>query len=145
MVIGRRFRRAASCALLTLAVASAVHAQDRASVPISHAEDKSARTVHFVAAQVSNNALLLVVYGSDDRAKQLAMRVASAAISADYPMRGVIFGPKRDDAPSVLEFYADAQLTATYLNPSESNIDAALSEVRRGYVEIVLPRRKTGG
>lgn len=145
MVIGRRFRRVVSCALLSLAVAPVVQAQDRVHVPIRHAEQNSVRAVHFVAAQVSNDALLLVVYGSDDRAKQLAMRVASAAISADYPMRGVIFGPKRDDAPSVLEFYADAQLTATYFNPSESNIDAALSEVRRGYVEIVLPRRKTGG
>ncbi|MDE8653841.1 hypothetical protein [Novosphingobium album (ex Liu et al. 2023)] len=129
---------------LPLAVAAAAPvaiAQDRVSVPVSHAEQVSLRAVHFTAAQVSSDALVLVLYGADEGAKRLTMRVASAAISADYPMRGVIFGPKRNDAPSVLEFYADAQLIATYLNPSEKDLDAALAEVRRGYVDIVLPRQ----
>jgi hypothetical protein len=130
--------------LLGAAITPQIAAAQTTSVPIRHAENNSVRAVHFVAAQVSKDALVLVVFGDDTATKNLAMRAASAAIIAKYPLRGVILGPRRDDARSALEFYADAQLTATYINPAEKDIDAALRELKRGYAEIILPRRTAG-
>ncbi len=140
MVIGRRFRRAVSCALLALAVAPVAHAQDRVSVPIKHAEDISVRAIHFAAAQQSKDALVLVIYGTNESMKKTALAAAAQTRAAGYPVRGVIIGPERDDARFVVEFYADAQLASTFLNPTPGDTDTISSEVKRTYEMIVRPR-----
>ncbi|MCP1469486.1 hypothetical protein J3E64_001161 [Sphingobium sp. OAS761] len=109
-------------------------------VPIKHAETNSIRAVQFFASQKSAQGLMLAVYGASENAKNAALGAASELRAAGYPLRGIIFGPARDDAPSVIEFYADAQLTATFLNPDQSDKAAIVTQLKRGYSEIVRPR-----
>lgn len=116
-------------------------ASETISVPVMHAETNSVRAVHFVAAQRSAGAQVLVVYGNDAAAIRTVMQAAGEAIRAGYPVKGVIYGPSRDDAGFVLEFYADAQLTATFLNSGASDRAKILAEITRGYRDIVRPRQ----
>jgi hypothetical protein len=106
-----------------------------------HAETNGLDAVQFVAAQRSGGqGQVLVVYGKDAAALHAIMQVAGEAITAGYPLKGVIFGPRRDDAPFVVEFYADAQLTATFLNAKAGDKATIQAEVVRGYRDIVMPR-----
>lgn len=127
---------------LLLSVPGVAVAQSAATVPIRRLQDNSIELVHFFAAQASKDALVLVLYGNDENLTQTGLRAAGQARAAGYPLRGVVLGPVRDDAPYVIEFYADAQLIATYLNPTVDDEAAILAQLRRGYVEIVLPRRE---
>ncbi len=120
--------------------ATAQTAQQSVSVPVRHAETNSVRAVQFFASQKSKDGLMLAVYGGDANLEQTAIRAASELRGAGYPLRGIIFGPRRDDAAMAVEFYVDAQLAATYLNPSTEDAAAIATEVRRTYREILQPR-----
>ena len=145
----KRYRAALpilSAALLVLVSASsAVNAQQPINVPIRHAETNSVTAVQFFGAQKSKDALVIVVYGGDSITINAATRAAGEALSAGYPLRGLVFGPRRDDARSVIEFYADSQLTATFLNADAGDKSRILAEITRGYRDIVRPRRVSAG
>lgn len=138
MIIGRRSWRVASCALLALA-GSAAQAEP-AKVPIKYAENVTVRAIHFVAAQQSKDALVLVIYGTNTGIRQTALRAAAQARAAGYPLRGVIIGPPRDDARFVVEFYGDAQLVSTFLNPAPGDTAKIINEVIQAYKTVVRPR-----
>lgn len=145
LVSSARIVLCCTCLLTATLTPQAVAAQGSASVPIKHAESNSVEAIHFFAAQKSKDGLVLIFYGTDASARQAVLRAAGEALNAGYPLRGVVLGPVRDDAPNVLEFYADAQLTATFLNPDETDGNAIVAQLKRNYVEIVQPRRSRAG
>jgi hypothetical protein len=129
---------AAICLLTSLP--QTTMAQNSVGVPTMHAEARGIDAVRFVAAQKAKDALVLVVYGRDPETQRTALQAAGEARAAGYPVRGVILGPVRGDARSAIEFYADSQLTATFLNARANDKSSAVAEIRRGY-QIIEARR----
>ncbi|SFF97189.1 hypothetical protein SAMN05518801_104258 [Novosphingobium sp. CF614] len=110
-------------------------------MPIRDERAISVEGTQLIAAMLSKDALVLVIYG-DSNPSSSAMTAAGESIAAGYPLRGVIYGPTRHDARVVVEFYADSQLTATLLNADAQDKASIRTEIARGYDEVVGPRRR---
>jgi len=137
-----------------LVAASPVHAEQHAiirpewgHVPVNDARDLQPDGVRFAAGQVSGGPyLVMVVYGDEQSGLDATLQTASEAITQGYPVRGVILGPAdslRGERNSV-EFWADAQLTATVLNANPGGVPEMLEEIKRGYGILVSRGLVTG-
>lgn len=119
----------------------AASATQQATVPMRNVRGTSEAFLRLLAADVSKDTVVLIVYGNDRVLYDQAKKAAIDATSQGYTVKGILVA----DGEPALEIYADAQSVATMKNPTGVNTDSFVasirSDIRHAYTEIILPRR----
>ncbi len=107
-------------------------------VPMKNARLASVDAVNTFAEGISNDGLLLIIYGKDASLLEDTKQVARNAIKSGKPMRGLVIGPV-NEKPHV-DVYADAVMinTSGLTNKSEISrvVDYAYTLLTNGIRQL---------